>query len=210
MKLTRTANAGILLEMQNLRILLDGVCKALPPYLGTPNELRQQLENPYPDIVAFTHGHEDHFDETYAHTYERQTLRSVIGPESFPKEGGQLTFGSLKLTAVPSRHIGKVGELTHVSYIIEGEKCLWFMGDASPLQWRGKALPKPDVLVMPFAYCTNAGAWAATQKIGAEEYVLLHMPDKAQDPYDLWNLVKQTVGNCPQMLCPNMGESFIL
>ena len=36
MRVKRTANAGVLLELDGARILLDGVCGEIKPYLPTP------------------------------------------------------------------------------------------------------------------------------------------------------------------------------
>ena len=102
MIIKRTANAGILLCMDKVSVLLDGVCRELPPYIGTPDLVREELEKNFPDVVAFTHRHEDHFDESYAKNYETLALRSVIGPEfSISREGN-----NLKISSVPTRHIG--------------------------------------------------------------------------------------------------------
>lgn len=211
MKLTRTANAGIYLATEGCSLLVDGVCEELPPYLGTPDTLRQHLCNPYPDVVVFTHRHSDHFEKDYALSYEQKTLRSTIGPESFPKEGGYLQLGNIRLTAVPTRHIGKAGDVPHMSYVIEGEKCLWVMGDAAPLQWRDKhGLPKPQVLVVPFAYAITNAAWQLTKSFGAEKIVLLHMPAEDNDPYGLWQQVRQTVGEDASLLIPKVGETLNL
>lgn len=211
MKLTRTANAGIYLSTEGKTLLVDGVCEELPPYLGTPSTLRQQLSERFPDIVAFTHRHADHYCAAYAEAYAERTLRSVIGPESFPKEGGCVQLGNIRLTAVPTRHIGKAGDVPHMSYIIEGEKCLWVVGDAAPMQWRGRTdLPKPQVLVVPFAYAITTAAWQLTKSLGAEKIVLLHMPEEGNDPCGLWQQVRQTAGGDTSLLIPKVGETLNL
>ena len=40
---TRTANAGGLLEMDGVRILLDGVSQAVGDYLATPPDILDQI-----------------------------------------------------------------------------------------------------------------------------------------------------------------------
>ena len=84
MEITRTANAGVLLLLDGVSFLLDGVAQELAPYAGTPHHFREQfIKNP-PDVVAFTHMHKDHYDENYAEEYRIKTLRPVYGPECLP------------------------------------------------------------------------------------------------------------------------------
>ena len=206
MELLRTANAGIYVKTGGVSFLVDGVCEDYPPYLGTPPALMQALSEPYPDVVAFTHRHPDHYSSSYADSYERKTLRSVIGPESFPRMGGSLQLGSVRLTALPSRHIGKAADIPHMSYVIEGDKRIFILGDAAPLQWRGKNLPKVDVVVVPYAYAITAPAWAFTKALGAEKIVLYHMPDRDNDPHGLWQQVDQTVGEEQALVIPQIGQ----
>ena len=58
MKITRTANAGVLLELDGIKMLLDGVCREVTPYPATPDAIKTELSNNYPDLVAVTHCHE--------------------------------------------------------------------------------------------------------------------------------------------------------
>ena len=205
MKIIRTANAGVLLEMDGVKLLLDGVCPPYPPYLGTPEAIRETLLQDPPDALAFTHRHPDHYDEEFAENYQRKTLRPVLGAEDL----SPAMVGSLKVTPVATRHIGKA-KLPHVSFIIEGSKCLWFMGDASPLVWKDHTLPKPDVVLLPYAYATTHAAWKQTKALGAEKIVLLHLPRWEEDPLDIMGLVQETAGGDPCLLIPEMGESIIL
>lgn len=186
---TRTANAGVLLEMDGKRILLDGICEPLPPYLGTPAELRERFTKDMPDVLAFTHEHPDHYDPTYAKLYKEKTLRSVLGPESLPfYEVGN----GIKMTLWDTRHIGKA-DISHVSYTIEGSVTVWFMGDASPSSLKkGSDLPRPDVLIVPFAYAITPSAWRMTKETGAQKILLVHMPPKQNDAEGLWNMVLET------------------
>ena len=124
LKLTRTANAGVLMEIDGVSILLDGVCEQLPPYLGTPASIREKLLENMPNVVAFTHKHPDHYDEDYAKSYEDKTLRSVYGPESLPF----LEVGGVEISAHKTRHIGKT-DIPHVSFVIKGSATVWFVGD---------------------------------------------------------------------------------
>ncbi len=200
---TRTANAGVLLEMDGKRILLDGVCGPLPPYLGTPTELREMLTKDMPDVLAFTHEHPDHYDPSYAEFYKEKTLRSVIGPESLPFY--ELGNG-IELLLEGTRHIGKT-DIPHVSYVIKGSATVWFMGDASPISLKKMTdLPPPDILIVPFAYAITPSAWRMAKETGAWKILLIHMPPKENDREGLWNMVRHTAGEDALLLALNIGE----
>ena len=131
-----------------------------------------------------------------------------MGPAGSPFGCQPRRIGAVKVTPVPSRHIGKFEDVEHVSYIIEGSRCVWFMGDASPLQWKERTdLPKPDVLVAPFAYAT-CGGWDITCKLGPKALVLLHLPQRDNDPHRLWAQVEAAVGknNGPAVYVPDLEQ----
>lgn len=206
MKLLRTANAGVLLELDGVSILLDGVCGELDPYLPVPEELRRQLTEKFPDALAFTHRHEDHYDDAYAKAYEKETLRSPFGPESLLS--GQV--GSVKLWGVPTRHLGKM-DISHAGFIIEGSKTVWFTGDASPMSWkRLEDLPRPDVAIITYAFALTESAWRLVKSWGAKEIVLLHLPLREHDPYGLWDAVEAITQGDPCLKIPAVGETIIL
>lgn len=205
LKLTRTANAGVLLELDGSKILLDGVCREVYPYPATPDSIKNKLRDSYPDLVAVTHCHEDHCDPTFEESYRNATGRPVIDPTY---AGKTVTVGNIRVTAVPSRHIGKA-DCDHISFVIEGSRCVWFLGDAAPSQWKNRNdLPRPDVMLCPYAYAATESAWRITQALSPKAVVLLHLPEKEKDSFGLWQAVEQTVGNDPalQLLIPPIGE----
>jgi L-ascorbate metabolism protein UlaG (beta-lactamase superfamily) len=99
----------------------------------------------------------------------------------------------------------------HHSFVIEGSKCIWFMGDASPMQMKKMAeFPKPDVLIVPYAYANTPSAWEMTKAARATTVVLLHLPEKEKDPFALWRQVKNvTEGECCLWI-PEVGETRIV
>lgn len=208
MKLTRTANAGVLLELDGVTILMDGVCQEVKPYLATPPGIKAQLMETTADAVAFTHAHKDHYDPDFAaHILQKNGV--ILGPADCNGTMEPITVGPVRITPIPSRHIGAAGKTTpHASFVIEGSKCIWFTGDAAPSQWRQQSLPKPDVLLVPFAYCNTLTAWNLTQEKGASAVILLHMPDRQEDSVGLWSAVEETTNLPPQLYIPSMGESF--
>ncbi len=193
MEIQRTANAGVLLKLDGVSILLDGLCEGVEGYLPTPPHIVQQLLDNPPDLLAFTHSHADHCSEALLLPYRKQNLRPILGPESL--YSGAVRVGKVTVTQVPSRHLGKVEPgLQHGSYIIQGSRCVWFLGDAAPMQWKDRRdLPKPDLLIVPYAYCNTKTSWELTRSL-ADKVVVLHLPDRENDPYHLWESVEHTVG----------------
>lgn len=217
MEIRRTANAGVLLTLDGISILLDGVCQEVKPYLATPPEERRKLSESWPDVLAFTHVHKDHYDPDFAADFQKQTNGVVLGPEDLPgckMVSEPVSIGTASIFSVESRHIGKAGDqIRHLSFIIKGSACVWFLGDASPMQWKKKVtLPAPDVLIVPYAYATTASGWEITKSLGAKTVVLLHLPEKHQDPYDLWNAVAKTTDAAPgpMLFIPKMGQTLYL
>lgn len=214
MEIRRTANAGILLTLDGVSILMDGVCREVKPYPVTPPEERNALSMCWPDVVAFTHAHKDHYDPGYAAAFERQTGGVILGPEDLPAchaSSQTLKQGAVTVQPVASRHIGAAGKTTsHMSFVIRGSRTVWFMGDSSPLQWKGKTdLPKPDVVIVPYAYCNTPSSWATTKSFGAETVILLHMPDREEDTIGLWTSVEAVTAG-ENLLIPQMCETITL
>lgn len=214
MKITRTANAGVLLELDGVSILMDGVCREVKPYPATPPVVKKALMEHFPDVVAFTHAHKDHYDPDYAAEYEKQTGGVILGPEDLPRCSAVMqtrTVGAVTAIPVPSRHIGAAGKtISHASFVVSGSRCVWFTGDAAPTQWRQCSLPKPDVLIVPYAYATTQASWAFTRSLGASKIILVHMPDREADTIGLWDAVESTVGNDEIMCIPEMGQQLFL
>ena len=211
MQIRRTANAGVLLNLDGVSILLDGVCREVKPYPATPPGERNRLITCYPDVVAFTHGHKDHYDPAYAAEYRRQTGGVILGPQGI-RDGSMepIRVGQVTVMPVPSRHIGAAGKTTpHASYIICGTQCVWFLGDAAPSQWRSRTdLPKPNVLIVPYAYALTPAGWSLTQSLGAESVVLLHLPEEESAAPELWQGVKDTLGDLALVRIPGICESL--
>ena len=209
MELIRTANAGILLKLDGKTILLDGVCREVKPYPATPPKLREQLVENCPDLVAFTHIHKDHFDPAYAAAYAGRTGRVILGPAQLKGAMDTVSLDGITVTPVPCRHIGAAGrEVEHCGFVVKGSQCVWFTGDSTPTAWKGKDLPNPDVLVVPYAYVNTSASWVLTQSFGAKKIVLLHMPPREGDETGLWLAVENAVGDMTLLEIPQMEEKI--
>ena len=213
MEIQRTANAGVLLKMDGIKLLLDGFCGAVGPYMATPDLIGKSLLADPPDLLAFTHFHEDHFDAALVSRYRKQTLRPVLGPENLPfgTTSRGVAVGGVSIQPIKSRHIGReYSAIPHVSYVIRGGKTVWFLGDATPSQWR-EVNERADVVIAPFAYALSESAWKMISAL-TETFVLVHMPLKENDPAGLWPQVERIACSAPtsKLYIPAIGETVIL
>ncbi len=210
MEIQRICNAGILVKLDGVSILLDGLCEGLNGYLPTPTELQQALLDNPPDLLAFTHNHPDHCSSALLLPYRNEKHRPILGPVSLPES--KVRVGEVTVTAVETRHLGKTEPgLIHYSFVIEESKCLWFMGDASPMQLKRLAsFPKPDVLIVPYAYANTPAVWEMTKSTAAETVVLLHLPAESCDPYGLWQQVRETTAGDSCLWIPKIGETQVI
>ena len=194
MELRRTANAGVLLTLDDTKILLDGVCQEVKPYLATPPAVKQELISNPPDVLLFTHEHEDHFDPDY--------LQRVNQAKS---------AGKVKITAVPTRHMGHYGKTTpHQSFVLEGSQTVWFLGDASPMELKKLSdHPKPDVLIIPYPYVSTPPALKLLEALLPCKIVLLHLPLRENDPDGVWQSVEPGLEYLKAYLyVPELGETL--
>lgn len=86
MKLARVSNAGLWVEAEGRHFLLDGLHGRPPaPYCGMdPGWEAALFQDRYPvDVVAFTHGHPDHFCPQVAARYLAAHPQSAVyaGPD---------------------------------------------------------------------------------------------------------------------------------
>lgn len=202
MEMIRTGNAGVLVTLDGTKVLVDGLCGRVGAYPETPAYIVQRLLNDPPDILLFTHAHQDHYSATHISPYENTILRPVIGPEDVSYT--PFSVGNLKITPIKTRHLGKADRnLSHTSYFIEGSKKILVTGDSAPACF--KDFPKADLAVVPYAYCTTPSAWALTKSI-CDVAVLVHMPAEEEDEYGLWQLVRAVTQSDPKLTVSQIGN----
>ena len=190
--------------MQGETFLIDGVCGEVSPYIKTPGHIREEIEANYPDNVLFTHYHPDHYDEAFRENYEKTTLRSIIGPESTISGG----VNGAVIVSVSTRHIGK-SDFPHVSFVIKKDKSVWFMGDVSALALKEMdRFEKPDLLIVPYACVNTLSSIKNTKMIGAKKIIVLHLPERENDEYKLWDAVEKCIENEENILIPEIGETI--
>ena len=202
MKIQRTANAGVLLTLDDAQILLDGLCGEVEPYLATPPAVVRSLMEHIPDAAAFTHLHPDHYNPEYAESCGSV----VILPNGAERS---LTVGTVQIMALPTRHMGKAGlKEAHQSFVLRGSQCVWFLGDAAPTELK-KLMPtaKPDVLMVPYPYVSTPAALKQVEALLPCKIVLLHLPAPNRDPEGLWQRIQAAVESLGGALyIPQMGQ----
>lgn len=220
MEIRRTANAGVLLTLDETSILLDGVSQEVKPYLATPPSERSWLTAHMPDAAAFTHIHEDHLDPAFVREYCNSTGRKIISvsqaAEILPDcvaADREVTVGALKITAVPTRHMGRAyAGAEHVSFVVQGSKCVWFLGDAAPQQLKLLSqYARPDVLIVPFPYVATEAAIRQMEEYLPATIILIHMPLRGSDPDGIWEMVDPALKKYEKIIkCPEIGENLTL
>lgn len=204
MKITRSANAGVLLVLDGTSILLDGICSEFPPYFGTPENIRRELSKNLPDIFAVTHFHPDHCDESFFSGYARENCRNLLAP-GYEKTAN---VGGVTVSAVDTRHIGR-SDIPHVSYVINGSRRVWFMGDASPLSVKCFSdYPAPHVIIAPYAYANTPSSYKNTKNFGADKVMILHLPREDEDEYGIRRAVFECTAGDPAFLFPKINETI--
>ena len=146
MKITWLGQAGLLLENDNIKIMVDPYFSDSVEKLNSNNYRRVPvLEDVFkikPDIMIFTHNHLDHYDpETIAHYINRDSNLTVLSPKSVWNDirniGGNnnyIIFGrhtswsekNIKFTGVKAEHSDEYA----IGIIIDdGDKKYYITGD---------------------------------------------------------------------------------
>lgn len=200
MQIQRVSNAGVLLTLDGVLLLLDGVCQGYSLYLAPPPVMIKELENRPPDMLAYTHSHPDHFEPGFAARFHEKTQCPILGTAgvkerlpNVPVEQGSAVIGSVRVTPVPSRHLGaEWSQYSHVSYLIEGSKRIFYVGDAAPLCWKeGVARLQPDVLIVPYPYVTTRFGWQTAMQFAPKSIVVVHTPARDNDPEGIWQMMER-------------------
>lgn len=115
LKLTYVSNAGVMLQCNGNKVLIDGMCSSkLPIYKNTPLEVKElMISGAYPydkmDTLLFTHIHSDHFDaESTACLLRNNKDTLLLAPQNVVTEVKERLpyYACNRLTAVDDR-LGK-------------------------------------------------------------------------------------------------------
>ncbi len=221
MEIQRVSNAGVLVALDGVLLLLDGVCRELSPYLAPPPTVIEELERRPPDMLAYTHSHPDHFEQGFAARFYKKTRRPILGTagvsEQLPGisvEQGSIAVGGVRVTPIPSRHLGaEWSQYPHVSYLIEGSKRIFFVGDAAPLCWKdGISRLRPDALIVPYPYVISGIGRQTIARFAPKAVMAVHTPAKGLDPDGVWPMMGRALKKCGEfpVYAPDLCETVSL
>ncbi len=215
MKLARVSNAGLWVEAEGRHFLLDGLHGRPPaPYCGMdPGWEAALFQDRYPvDVVAFTHGHPDHFCPQVAARYLAAHPQSAVyaGPdvlEALRAQGivnpcyGWDGPGPGGLMAIPTRHIGaQYRTAPHSSLYLPGREPLLFTGDASPASsnfFPGGAALQTHILAATFAFFIGPPfKRVVEQRIQPSRAYVLHLPLPQADTQGLAQQIQKNLAGC--------------
>lgn len=195
--------------------MLDGLHGRPPaPYCGMdPGWEAALFQDRYPvDVVAFTHGHPDHFCPQVAARYLAAHPQSAVyaGPdvlEALRAQGivnpcyGWDGPGPGGLRAIPTRHIGaQYRTAPHSSLYLPGREPLLFTGDASPgLQQLFSRRCGPTDPYFSGDLCFFIGPpfkRVVLQRIRPNRAYVLHLPLPQEDSLGLARQIHENLAGC--------------
>ena len=214
-KFQYVSNAGIILEVNGRQIGIDCLCKdSSKLYQDTPTQIREELK---PDILIFTHEHEDHFCAEYVkeawernpslQIYGGQMLIQALDKEKIPlanlykvDEGNVLELEGLEFLFVESVHEGEeYSDVQNLTLLINKEaKKLVVTGDAMPCKELFERISAwsthIDWLFAPFPYVGLRTTRKAMQEhLDIKNIFVLHLP---REEADVQNWVANTKRLC--------------
>lgn len=221
MKITRVSNAGILVERKGHRILLDGLnISNIYHYMATvPEEFEALMNSEDLDYLAFTHGHDDHFNAIMTMKYMNAHPKTkVIAPKSTLEKlilcgisedrmiaAEDIPYGTdFPIVSFKTIHIGApYKDVCHYSYYLGGEESLLYTGDAIPLFSNYKELEEADlkvsVLAGNYAHVIGAGVRTIRKIIHPEHTIVLHLPDPHYDEEGLYPMTRDSIEHNPDL-----------
>lgn len=164
-KLTHTANAGVLLACGGVKVFIDGIHeKRSSPFSPVPQLLLEEILHGRGDFggadyLLVTHFHEDHFSPGAAAAYlENNRVKAVVGPkgvgallESRRREGapslppvhelpaageGTLSLDGMRLRYFPMAHMGEEWKAyPNLAYLLEIGGLRFFHGGDAAVEW---------------------------------------------------------------------------
>lgn len=161
-KLTYVSNAGVLIQLKDKKILIDGLCHSRNSLYKDPSpELAQKIKGGFPpfdnlDLMLITHHHPDHFDPFSIHQFRMQNPKTTIlstheviskikayalGNDHNLVEFNtdlhhveKLTLHGINIRIFSMLHTGKgYDDIQNFAYLIDYALKILHVGDASPV-----------------------------------------------------------------------------
>ena len=195
-KVTLTANAGVIVNLDGTSILIDALHNTFAAEFSSLSEERSNqvltlCDLTPPTAILISHAHPDHYS---ASLIDEATLRypdaCVIFPErDFSGKTSMWKLGNITVTSVPLLHrrAPEYPPADNFSFIIRHDnKTLFFPGDAEPTSDEMKVLVStfhPDVAFLPFIWATLPSCRNVLAALNPKNAVLLHLPFPELDTF---------------------------
>lgn len=237
MKFQYVSNAGIIFEVDGRQIGIDCLCKdSSKLYQDTPPHIREELK---PDILVFTHEHEDHFCTEYVkevweknlnlHIYTTKRVTECLTQINIPisnpnqvQDGTVLRGDGMQIEFVETVHEGEqYSNVQNLTLLIRTEdKHLVITGDAMPCKELFERIaawsPHIDWFFAPFPYVgLRSTRKLMKEYLNIENIFVLHQP---RPEADVQNWIANTKRVCesakdglPQPIFPDeLGEWYCI
>ncbi|MEL7647656.1 MAG: MBL fold metallo-hydrolase [Sedimentibacter sp.] len=227
-KLTQIVNAGLLIEGNGKKILIDAIhCEKTHEWSTVTDELMDYMiygSGKFKDInfLLFTHCHKDHFNAEKTFEYIRNNKAEMLitpklGDSDCKSSGllkeldtdyyqiGTVDMDNLKISYLRTKHLAheKVG-IDHYVYIVEiDKKIILFLGDAdfckAELAQSIKDI-SADVLVAPFIVVNSTLGRKFVENINPRILILNHLPGREDDSSRYRGLTDRNIEKFEHML----------
>lgn len=203
MQFQYVCNAGGVLKYEDIMIGIDCFCKDTDKlYQDTPLQMRKELK---PDVLIFTHEHEDHFCVEYVkEAWEKNQNLQIYGTKKVIEilcewnmssinlheigDGATFDVGTINIKCLQSVHEGAQYEnVQNLTLLIKKEdKHLVIIGDAAPtrqlFQRIGQWSKNIDWLFAPFPYVgLHSTRKLMKEALDVSHIFVLHQPRQEAD-----------------------------
>lgn len=219
-KLTHVVNAGLLIEGNDTKILIDGIHNEKMPEWSTVDKALMDYiiygKDKFKDIdyLLFTHRHGDHFnlEKTLEYIKNNKVKKLVaakinntyINSDKLEElntdyyEVYIINSSDIIIRCIKTKHLSheKFG-IEHYVFIINiNNKNILYLGDADYTKLELINVLKSfdiDVIVAPFIITASTPGRNFVKKIAPELLILNHLPCKEDDEYNYRNMAEKSI-----------------
>ncbi|MGB4440448.1 MAG: MBL fold metallo-hydrolase [Sedimentibacter sp.] len=220
-KITQIVNAGLLIEGNDKKILIDGIHNVKTHEWSTvDNKLMDYIiygKGKFQDInyLLFTHQHNDHFnlEKTYEYIRNNKTEKLIttklngtyfnnidllIELDKDYYEIGNIDLDNMRIKYIKTKHLAheKVG-VDHYVYILEMDnKKILYLGDADFCKTELIQILKDihiDVLIAPFIIVNSTMGRKFVRNVSPELLIINHLPVSEDDKNNYRNIIEMNV-----------------
>lgn len=196
-KITLTANAGVIIKLEDMCILIDALhCEPTERFSTlSPEQVEtvfKLLHSSPPDVMLVTHSHPDHYSRLLTERAKTEFPKmEIILPWRSECPTRSAVIGNTDISWLPLEHmpLSIVEDRTNYGFCIRcGESLIFTPGDAdlhSPAVAESVAGMKPSLALLPFPWLTLPSAKNVYDSLAPEKTLLLHLPFDDSDRYNI-------------------------